>query len=221
MRLQKIVIGMDFSAPATAAAAWTASRFAPGAELVLVHSVVVPEIPRFLRGRAPSSEVLVETAKLGAAQRMHEVVASLGSDLVQSEIRVGNAAEQIAQVSRERGADVVVVGRHGERPDPPGRMGRLAERLVRISEVPVLLAAGIRDVRPERLLVPLDDSSVAPWVVEIVEAARRLRSDLIVMGSRGMGKVGQALLGSVANHVLHHAPCPTLVVKEPEDDLVR
>lgn len=48
--------------------------------------------------------------------------------------------------------------------------------------------------------------------LEILAAAKRFASDLIVMGSHGSGGVGRLLLGSVAASVLQAAPCPVLVV---------
>jgi nucleotide-binding universal stress UspA family protein len=36
------------------------------------------------------------------------------------------------------------------------------------------------------------------------------------MGSRGLGGVRRALMGSVSDSVVRHAPCPVLVVR-PED----
>jgi universal stress protein A len=47
---------------------------------------------------------------------------------------------------------------------------------------------------------------------EIVAAAREWRADLIVIGSHGRGRVARMLIGSVATAVIHHAPCPVLVV---------
>ena len=40
---------------------------------------------------------------------------------------------------------------------------------------------------------------------EILRAAREGEHDVIVMGSRGRGRVTAALLGSVSNHVMHDA----------------
>jgi universal stress protein A len=54
---------------------------------------------------------------------------------------------------------------------------------------------------------------------EIIAAAARMDADMIVMGSRGMGRLGSAILGSVASAVLRSAPCPVLVVREPEDEV--
>lgn len=50
---------------------------------------------------------------------------------------------------------------------------------------------------------------------EIVEAARRDRADLVVVGSRGPGTAGRLFLGSVAGDVIRDAPCPVLVVVDP------
>lgn len=46
----------------------------------------------------------------------------------------------------------------------------------------------------------------------IVEVARKWPADLIVMGSHGRGGVQRMLLGSVAEEVMRHAPCPVLIV---------
>src|SRR3954453_10813971 len=53
---------------------------------------------------------------------------------------------------------------------------------------------------------------------EILRAAREGEHDLIVMGSRGRGRVTAALLGSVSNHVMHDAGVPVMIVHRPHED---
>lgn len=48
---------------------------------------------------------------------------------------------------------------------------------------------------------------------EITEFASYKRFDLIVMGSRGLGAIKEAFLGSVTNVVVHRSKVPVLVVK--------
>lgn len=47
---------------------------------------------------------------------------------------------------------------------------------------------------------------------QIVQLARERQADLIVVGMHGHGFLAHALEGSTAERVLHHAPCPVLVV---------
>jgi nucleotide-binding universal stress UspA family protein len=47
----------------------------------------------------------------------------------------------------------------------------------------------------------------------LVRVAERDEVDLVVVGHRGIGGVTRALLGSVSEHVAHHAPCSVLVVR--------
>jgi nucleotide-binding universal stress UspA family protein len=49
--------------------------------------------------------------------------------------------------------------------------------------------------------------------LEIVALAEEIGADLIVMGSRGLGGVRRALMGSVSDSVVRHAHCPVLVVR--------
>jgi len=49
--------------------------------------------------------------------------------------------------------------------------------------------------------------------VEIVRAGEDLGADMIVVGSRGIGAVRRAVMGSVSDSVVRHAHCPVLVVR--------
>ena len=49
---------------------------------------------------------------------------------------------------------------------------------------------------------------------EIVDLAHSLDAGLIVMGSRGRGRIRRALVGSVSDSVVRHAPCPVTIVRE-------
>lgn len=44
-------------------------------------------------------------------------------------------------------------------------------------------------------------------------AAEECRADLIVVGARGVGPASAPAIGSLARHIVHHAPVPVLVVR--------
>jgi universal stress protein A len=53
-------------------------------------------------------------------------------------------------------------------------------------------------------------------VWEICQMAEQEQVDLIVMGSHGRTGLAHVLLGSVAERVVRHAPCPVLVARLPQ-----
>lgn len=55
---------------------------------------------------------------------------------------------------------------------------------------------------------------------EITRTARQLRSDLIVIATHGYAEAKQSGVGSTAERVVRHAPCPVLTVREREHDFV-
>ena len=48
---------------------------------------------------------------------------------------------------------------------------------------------------------------------KIIGYSEMEKIDIIIIGSRGMGKFKELILGSVSNKVLHHAKCSVMVVR--------
>lgn len=67
---------------------------------------------------------------------------------------------------------------------------------------------GLRDVEYESALLVGDPARA------ILGIAKTHAPDLIVVGTHGRGRVGSMLLGSVAQHVIHDAECPVLVIPQ-------
>lgn len=73
--------------------------------------------------------------------------------------------------------------------------------------------------RAQEVVGPLPDGEIHTELIEgsaaetIIEVARTRSSELIVMGARGLGRIAAAVLGSVSQKVVAHAPCPVLIVR--------
>jgi nucleotide-binding universal stress UspA family protein len=53
----------------------------------------------------------------------------------------------------------------------------------------------------------------------IVQVAEETGADLVVMGSRGLGGIKRALMGSVSDSVVRHAHCPVMVVRKEKQQV--
>ncbi|MFB9681933.1 universal stress protein [Streptosporangium vulgare] len=76
------------------------------------------------------------------------------------------------------------------------------------------LLAPYREKYPD---VAVEESIVCDHPVRVLSDASR-QADLIVVGSRGLGGFGSAVLGSVGHGVLHRAHCPVAVVRPRPDE---
>ncbi len=56
--------------------------------------------------------------------------------------------------------------------------------------------------------------------VEITDAARTLKADIIVISTHGYSGVTHAFMGSVTERVVRRATCPVLVVRENEREIL-
>ena len=97
--------------------------------------------------------------------------------------------------------------------------------------LPLLAATPVGSVPPDFSILQdngraiLDEALSDPALAE-VRAHAHLRNDsparalieraagagLVVAGTRGLGRVSGALLGSVSRQLLHHAPCPVVII---------
>lgn len=168
-----MLIAVDFSDTATEAARWASEYLAPRAELVLLHVIDLPRRPRFADHELPSDDAIEAAARQYAQGRMQALSAALPRSVARREIRVGKPHEQVAAVATEVDADIVVIGRHGDRPRPSTFLGTTADKIARTSPVPVLIVTDPPSRTPQRILTPVEDAAVTPqllaWTKDLAE----------------------------------------------------
>jgi nucleotide-binding universal stress UspA family protein len=196
-RIDRVVIGVDFTDPSNAAVAWTTQHFAAGAEHVLVHAMDVMHPPAFLDHGTSARADLVEGARLLADRRMRELSARLGLREPRVDLRDGRADEVLSAAVLESGADLVVVGEHTNPRDVWSPLGTTAERLVRCSPVPVLLVRGAPERTPRRILAAIDSSDTSDQVLAWAHfLTDRLNAELAVCHALSPAFLGRARLVS-------------------------
>ena len=50
----------------------------------------------------------------------------------------------------------------------------------------------------------------APVILDFI---RKENFDLVIMGSRGMGKFKELIIGSVSSKIVHHSPCAIMIIR--------
>ena len=122
------------------------------------------------------------------------------------------AADHALQLASDLGADLLIVSvidprsRLGDGP----AVGRMVQRrAAREVDAQALVVRGRAAGVHVRFLVWEGEPGPA-----IVDAAEAEDADLVIVGSHGRGRVGRMVLGSVSDHVVRHAACPVLIVRD-------
>lgn len=107
----------------------------PGVALTIVNTCEVPAYPEII---APVD--LLKPLEEAAASKLAELLGNVRDVCpeAKSNLRIGAAWEQILAAAAETGADLIVMGTHGRRGVARALMGSVAERVVRLSPIPVL-----------------------------------------------------------------------------------
>ena len=125
------------------------------------------------------------------------------------------AASTAANLAKSTGSELHVV-HVGEMPlvYHPERHAYRAEYEEHEKEAQQLLEAEVERIKGAGATVAQAHLRMGRADEEIVDLAQSIGAGLIVMGSRGQGRLRRALVGSVSESVVRHAHCPVTVVRE-------
>lgn len=157
MRLQKILVPIDYSDHSYQALQWGASLAQIyGAQIILLHVLpkAVEELPRHLPTRDWVPHYYYEGGPGTEAIRLEPVIIDLIEDArsrlddlaakdlqenlpVQVRIAVGKPGVEILRQAADEGVDLIVMGTHGRTGLRHALLGSVAEKVVRTAPCPV------------------------------------------------------------------------------------
>ena len=121
------------------------------------------------------------------------------------------AAERAGELARATGATVHVVCAYTNRGTTTIESGSDTFFVSALTDAEDIAEKQASALRAGGVTVTVAAVDGKPAAI-ILEEAKRVHADLIVVGNRRMQGV-QRILGAVANDVVHHADCDVLVVK--------
>lgn len=134
------------------------------------------------------------------------------------------AVETAATLAREFGAKLTLVHVHDpELLRPPSAVGWSAAQAQRLEqEIERTIRESFEGVQREQLQgVEVVETAIvrdASAARGIVEYAAKIGADLIVIATHGRTGLKHLMIGSVAERVVRHAPCPVLTLRSPTTD---
>jgi nucleotide-binding universal stress UspA family protein len=142
---KKILVATDFAEPSRAAAdagLELAQMF--HVPLVLVHAY---QLPSYVYTSVPFVPVrdYLQAYEEGARESLEKekarVAAGIGMDVI-AILREGAAWEEVLSTAKQVDAGLIVMGTHGRHGLPRALLGSVAEKVVRLSPIPVLTIHG-------------------------------------------------------------------------------
>ena len=142
-RFRHILVATDFSETSEQALALAIDMAREsGCEMTVVHTC---EIPTFIyTGQAFTAVDLMQPITEFAEKKLETFMSSVRDRYARAKgmLQVGTAWEQILAAAAEICADLVVIGTHGRTGIAHAVVGSVAEKVVRLSPIPVLTVRG-------------------------------------------------------------------------------
>lgn len=165
MPITRILATTDFS-PSAEAAVRRAALLARdnGSELEIAHAIHVPPLASVWLNLAEGEGMTQERLHAVATERLGQLVAAIGQRfgvVARACVLDGKAPAAIAARARESGADLIVVGAHGENLLLDLFVGTTSLKLLRLASQPVLVVRHPPAASYECLLVATDFSPAA------------------------------------------------------------
>ena len=121
------------------------------------------------------------------------------------------ALEHAAALAKSTGASLLIV--HVEEPPLAYGGGELYYGLPEPD--PTRILAMLEDVKPKDAAVPFTHRlAMGDPAAEICRIAAEEKAAMIVLGTHGRTGMFRLLMGSVAESILRHAPCPVLAYRQ-------
>ena len=156
------------------------------------------------------TRILLASDGSESATHATEVAVEL-SKKTDSELHVLYVGEDATALLSPQGADTAWVVQEDLAPIQE-EQGQQFEQVARQT-----LDAEVQQVRAVGGTVAQAHLRMGTPAAEIVELAEELGVGLVVVGSRGLGGIRRALMGSVSDSVVRHAHCLVLVVRKEEE----
>lgn len=122
------------------------------------------------------------------------------------------ATEIAAELARSMKAELRVVVAYEPIPPYLGEPNLQSAINARLKDAEEILqkAEGVMGKVPVKVQTDILEGNPAEAIIEV---AKTWECDVIVMGSRGLGRLAGMVLGSTSQKVVSHAPCPVLIVR--------
>ena len=164
-RLDRIVVGVDFTESSLAVAQWVGRHLAPAAELLLVHVTPMALMPN--GARAGSNRLaIVDGRSSDRVRSLRGALRGLASLIVGTrtavDVRVGDPATQLAAYANMVDADLVVVAGSTTYHVAPHDEAATTHQLLRCVGRPVLVARNVHATPTTVLAVVADDRDASP-----------------------------------------------------------
>jgi nucleotide-binding universal stress UspA family protein len=174
-RPRNVVCGMDFSRTALAALELAVVSADGGTvHVVTAYELPLPPVPE---SRLMLAEVAgIETSTRRALDAVVKEHRARGAAMI-GHVVTGSAVTAILDTVRETAADLVVMGTHGRTGLSRLALGSIAERVVRLSPVPVLTVPRVREgepIGPRPVTVVLVATDFSPSADAAIEAGLAL-----------------------------------------------